>query len=794
MSAAVPLSGAEAAPRPETAPARSPDVPRKRTIVKCGHPRPLMLGLGWFPSSLGGLDRYYRSLLEQLPEARGVVLGAADGAPQRVAAVSDESSRLPVRCFEYWRATRRRATGADLIDAHFALYAAAPLLLPGAARALPAVFHFHGPWAEESRAAGASSHVGLALRRRLERAALRQGDAHVVLSSAFRRVLVERYRVPPWDVQVHPPGVDLDRFTPGDRERARVAFGVGRSPFVAVCVRRLVPRMGIEVLLDAWEQLLAHVPGARLLIAGDGPLREQLAERVATSALAGSVSVLGRIDEAQLVELYRCADAAVVPSVCFEGFGLVVLEAAACGTPSVVADVGGLPEAVEALDRSLVVPAANSAALSSRLRAAAGGTLPTREQTRAHAQRFDWSEIAERHRRLYRRVISGERDGRLRVVYLDHVARLSGGEIALLRVLPHLRSTSAHVILGEDGPFAERLTQAGISVEVNEVSPRARELRKDAVGVNRGGLAGVPATLAHVARLALRLRALRPDFVHTNSLKAGVYGALAARAAGVPVVWHARDRIAEDYLPRPAVLLVRRLMHTLADAVIANSQATMQTLGRAPAGQRRVVIADAVLAPSPLPQCESNGAATFGMVGRIAPWKGQDLFLRAFARAFPAGEARAAIVGKPMFGEERYEQELPALAASLGIADRVEFRGFHEDVWAQLAGFDALVHASLTPEPFGQVVLEGMAAGLPVIAADAGGPASLIAHGKTGVLFAPGDERALAAAMRSTHADERGRQRLGQAAREAAVRYHPDRTAAELERLYAQLARARGRR
>ena len=118
-----------------------------------------------------------------------------------------------------------------------------------------------------------------------------------------------------------------------------------------------------------------------------------------------------------------------------------------------------------------------------------------------------------------------------------------------------------------------------------------------------------------------------------------------------------------------------------------------------------------------------TSGAVFGMLGRIAPWKGQDLFLRAFAEAFPGGTERAVIVGTAMFGEEDYERELPALAAELGLDVRVEFRGFREDIWRELAALDVLVHASLTPEPFGQVVLEGMAAGLPVLAPDEGAPA-----------------------------------------------------------------------
>ncbi|HYM54960.1 MAG TPA: glycosyltransferase, partial [Solirubrobacteraceae bacterium] len=633
-------------------------------------------------------------------------------------------------------------------------------------------------------AAGDRARSRLTLRRALERLALGRADAHVVLSSAFRRVLVERYRVPPWDVHVLTPGVALDVFTPGERAAVRRRLDIEESAFVAVCARRLVPRMGIDGLLDAWGRLGDRLPrGSLLLLVGDGPLREELAERSARPPLAGRVRVLGRVTDAELIDAYRAADVAVVPTVAFEGFGLVVLEAAACGTPSIGSDAGGLPEAAAGLDPSLIVAAADTEALGARLQEAAGGALPDRSATRRYAERFDWPAVGERHRELYRRVASGTRDERLRVVYLDHVARLSGGEIALLRVLPHLQRVNAHVILGEDGPFAARLLRAGISVEVLPIDAAARELRKEAVRMGAASPAALLGALAYLARLTLRLRRLRPDLVHTNSLKAGVYGSLAARAAGVPVIWHVRDRIAEDYLTPAAVRLVRRLVRHLPDGVIANSTATLDTLGAAGDGAVRCVVPDSVeLSEHPRPP--GSPEPTFGIVGRLAPWKGQDLFLRSFAAAFPDGGARAVVVGSAMFGEEPFERELPELAARLGLAGRVEFRGFREDVWRELACIDVLVHASVTPEPFGQVVLEGMAAGLPVIAPDEGGPATLICDGETGRLFASRDPNALAGAMRALAGDPAERERLGRSARLAIADYHPDAVAAQLERVY----------
>src|SRR6185312_153356 len=131
------------------------------------------------------LDRYYRALFEQLPGARAVVIGPAEDAPAGVCAVSSAGAPLPVRLWAYGRAVRALRGETDLLDAHFALYAAGPLLLHQ--RRGPTVFHFHGPWAQESVAAERTSGAGRLLRRVLERRVLRAADAHVVLSAAFRR-------------------------------------------------------------------------------------------------------------------------------------------------------------------------------------------------------------------------------------------------------------------------------------------------------------------------------------------------------------------------------------------------------------------------------------------------------------------------------------------------------------------------------------------------------------------------------------------------------------------------------
>jgi glycosyltransferase involved in cell wall biosynthesis len=378
----------------------------------------------------------------------------------------------------------------------------------------------------------------------------------------------------------------------------------------------------------------------------------------------------------------------------------------------------------------------------------------------------------------------------LRVAILGHSAKLSGAELSLVELVGAFEDVEPLVLLAENGPLVERLEQAGGEVEVLPLRREARLVRRDQL---RGGplalLSAGTATAAYAARLARRLRALQIDLVHANTLKALFYGGAATRLARKPMVWHVHDRISDDYLPLRAVGLVRGVARTTAKGVIANSAATLSTLGEL----RR----PAAVIPEPVQhrafgQRRSRGGEPFvaAMVGRIARWKGQDVFVRAFAGAFPDGEERAVIVGAPLFGEEGYERSLRALVGQLGLGDRVELRGFCENVAGELAEVDALVHASVIPEPFGRVIVEGMAAGLPVVAAGAGGPDEIVTDGVDGLLYPPGDVDELAATLRRVSTDMALAERLGRAAVERARIFSPELAAAQTSAFYRRVLEA----
>ena len=362
----------------------------------------------------------------------------------------------------------------------------------------------------------------------------------------------------------------------------------------------------------------------------------------------------------------------------------------------------------------------------------------------------------------------------MHIAFLGHVARFSGAEIELLRVV---EATSGAVygealsrprwtlLLAEDGPLVPALREAGATVEVIPLAERTRAMKRTDLSPGLAQARAATDTVAYIARVAQRLRALSPDVVSAVSLKAAAYGAFAARLAGRPFVVHLHDQIAATYLAGPAVKPMRALLGTLPSAIITPSQATLDTVGSIRPGIRTAVIPHPVPRPA-VPVPVSPTVQRIGIIGRLTPWKGQDVFLRAFAKAVPDPKITAVVIGAAMFGEERYEQELRALAATLGLGERVEFTGFREDVPAEMARLDLLVHASVLTEPGATVVFEAMAAGLPVIAARSGGAAEHIDDGVHGLLHTPGDVDALAAAMRRAIDDAPLRRRLAAAGRE----------------------------
>jgi glycosyltransferase involved in cell wall biosynthesis len=314
------------------------------------------------------------------------------------------------------RAALRRALRdwrADVVHAHHGISG----LGAAWAGARPRCYTFYGPWHMEFLAEVTTrpempawrrwtrplwAPAKAALARRIEGAAVRASARPVVLSHYSARQLEAVHGVAVTRPAIVPAGVDLARFRPAAaRTATRQALGLPAGGPLVFTVRRLVPRMGLEALLEA----LVALPGARTVIGGTGWLGPRLHARARALDLEDRVTFAGFIPDDALPVYYQAADLVVLPSVALEGFGLIVLEALACGTPVVATPGTGAVDVLDGLEPAWIAADAGAASLAGTIGAALDRVVDDRAvaaRCRAHAERYPWSRMVEAYEALYR--------------------------------------------------------------------------------------------------------------------------------------------------------------------------------------------------------------------------------------------------------------------------------------------------------------------------------------------------------------------------------------------------------
>ena len=372
----------------------------------------------------------------------------------------------------------------------------------------------------------------------------------------------------------------------------------------------------------------------------------------------------------------------------------------------------------------------------------------------------------------------------IRVLFVDHAEALGGAEHSLLLLLRHLdRQRFRPILACNEGALAEAARALDVRVEIVPM-PRLRGELAAAASLARGVLA-----------LARCIRRASVDVIQCNAMRASLYAGPAAKLARRPLVWHVRDVYQAG--------LYLRWMALLSKIAIATSQATAAPL---PGALPVQIIPNGVDLAAFDP--EAGGGEAFrrnvgipqsvqlvGILGRLRPFKGQRDFIRAMALvAADDPEAHFVVVGGTIFGgDEGYEAELLALAQSLGIAARLHFAGQRDDPGTVLSALDILVQCSTEPEGFGRVVIEGMAARLPVVAYAHGGPTEIVLPGETGYLVPVGDIRALAEAVSALLKDPARSRKMGLAGRRRVEqRYDVQPLTRRIEEVLAQAAAGHG--
>jgi glycosyltransferase involved in cell wall biosynthesis len=351
------------------------------------------------------------------------------------------------------------------------------------------------------------------------------------------------------------------------------------------------------------------------------------------------------------------------------------------------------------------------------------------------------------------------------LLVVNHVGAMSGAEESLLTLLRHLdRDRFEPVAAVPAGRLAAELDDLQVPVSL---IPELRLSRANLWNVIVGGIK----LRSWAAKVRVAADELGADVVAANSLTAAL-GCAMRVCHDRPLVWHARDLQAPDRAVRyvvPRATSIVAISACVPDALIdrhrgEESKTVMvhngvDTLTFQPGRTRRAVREELGIPPS---------APVIGCIGQLVPWKRQDAFIEAAAHILAReSDAHFLVVGADMFGEHPdYVAELREMVGSLGLAERVSFAGFREDIASVMSALDVLVHPAEN-EPLGRVVLEAMSLGVPCVAVDSCGPAEIIDDGETGILVAEPEPRELAARVVELLSRPGGAARMGQAARRA---------------------------
>lgn len=392
----------------------------------------------------------------------------------------------------------------------------------------------------------------------------------------------------------------------------------------------------------------------------------------------------------------------------------------------------------------------------------------------------------------------------LRVLFLEPCAQISGGGIALLRLISALdrKAFRPLVVLGSAGPLMTGFRRIpGCRVLCRPLAPSLSRVTR--FNVFTGGLLNARAAVAYgfwLRRLADQWGA---DIIHSNGLKMDLFSILMIRREKRLLIWHIRDYIAPPYMPERSARLVRYLVRRVPDVIICNSVSTRRSLGEP---LKKPIVEGGGKAFSRLPgihtvpdgvRYSGDGAAFRSgqvpirrrvlMLGRVAEWKGQHVFVRAASRLCQEDPDTEFIIagGATTEADSLYERQLRASVEAAGLSRRIVFLGMVQDVPSLLQSSDVLVHCSISPEPLGQVIIEAMAATVPVVAANLGAPAEIIRDGVDGRLYTAGDHAGLAHVLRELLDDPAARCRLAMAGRQTVEeRFGLERTVNQISEIY----------
>jgi glycosyltransferase involved in cell wall biosynthesis len=374
----------------------------------------LQIGASWLSYQFSGLERYYAELVTRLPslgvEVTAIVYELKD-APDvkglKLVSFGTQNKSLVRKFLDQRRIVKDYLRDdIDLVVSH-----CTPSLFPslGDLDRKPLICHFHGPRYLERTMEGAN-RISIHLSKYIEHKVYGAAEHVITLSHYMKRVLTENYAVPEESISVVPGGVDIDLFKPClSRAEARERLELPANRPIILTVRRLERRMGLDNLIAAMSEVVRRHPEALLLITGKGSLRHELDQHIRARNLSANISMLGAVSDRILPLLYRAVDFSIVPTIAYEGFGLILIESLASGTPVLGTPIGAIPEVLSPLSTALLLESPSPHHISEGICEALSGKrlLPSMQACEGYAAaNYAWPIITRRVCAVYQDVLS----------------------------------------------------------------------------------------------------------------------------------------------------------------------------------------------------------------------------------------------------------------------------------------------------------------------------------------------------------------------------------------------------
>lgn len=349
-----------------------------------------------------------------------------------------------------------------------------------------------------------------------------------------------------------------------------------------------------------------------------------------------------------------------------------------------------------------------------------------------------------------------------KILYVHGNSNIIGGiETFIENCLFHHKKFEPFIIFINDGRLPQRIKEKGF---------------KNILVLNGGRLRHIHKTIKCIFSIVSYVKRHNINIIIGNGHHAWIYAGLSAKLAGVKGIFYNHGILCESNIKLPN--LIEFVASKIKPSIIfANSVASKESIEKYTPGIKTELLypcidinkfngcVDVLKIREEL---KIKDEKVITMIGRIQEWKGQEYFVKAVPLVLKEfRDTYFLIVGNSTFEKDNdYFDRIKRIINDFEVKKNVIITGFREDIPQIVALSDILVHASITPEPFGLVVVEGMAAGKPVIATNLGGPTEIIKDGQDGLLVPPKNENALAKAMIRLLKNDELRKRIGKKAKE----------------------------